>query len=83
MSHHTEIVGDEQIGQVELFSKIFEQVDHLGLDRHIECRHRFVANDEFRIQRQRPRNPHTLALTTTHLVGVAIGKPGIEPTNRQ
>ena len=33
---HTQIVRDEQVGQVELFLQFFEQVDHLGLDRDIQ-----------------------------------------------
>ena len=34
--HRGEIVGDEQVRQVELTLQTLEQVQHLRLDRHVE-----------------------------------------------
>ena len=43
MGDHGEIMRDEQIGEAVLALQVDQQVDHLGLDRHIERRHRLVA----------------------------------------
>ena len=34
--HHRQIMGNEQIGEVELVLQVFEQVNDLRLDRHIQ-----------------------------------------------
>ena len=44
-----EIVGDEEIGEAEPLAQVLEQVDDLRLDRHVERRHRLVADDELRL----------------------------------
>ena len=33
---HGEIVRDEQVSDAELLLQIFQQVQHLGLDRHVQ-----------------------------------------------
>ena len=67
-----QIVGDEEVGELELLAQVFEQVDDLGLDGHVQRRHRLVADDELRVQAQRPGDPHPLALAAAHLVRVAV-----------
>src|SRR5690606_37926685 len=62
MAHHAEVVADEQIGQVQLAAQVGEQVQHLGLDRHVKRRHRLVAHDHRRLERQRAGDPDALAL---------------------
>ena len=44
--HHRQIVGDEQVRQPELVLQVREQVEDLRLDRHVERRHRLVADDQ-------------------------------------
>ena len=57
-----QVVGDEQVGQVELAPEVEEQVQDLALDRHVEGRHRLVADDEVRVERERPGDADPLAL---------------------
>ena len=35
MAHHAEVMGNEQIGDLEARLQIPQQIDHLGLDRHV------------------------------------------------
>jgi hypothetical protein len=41
-----EVVSDEQIGEPEAMLQIFQEIDDLTLDRHVERGHRLVAHDE-------------------------------------
>src|SRR6185437_1765093 len=63
-----EIVGDEDVGQLELPLEIVQEVQHLGLDRDVERRDRFVSHDQLRVQGERPGDPDPLALPTRELV---------------
>ena len=76
--HHGEIVGDEQIGQVELGLQILQQVDHLRLDRHVERGNRLVAHDELRLHRERARDHDALALAAGEFVRVAAHVLGLQ-----
>src|SRR6187200_809349 len=62
---------DEEVGQSELALQILQQVDDLGLDRHVERRDGFVADEEARSQRERTRDADALALTARELVRIA------------
>ena len=73
----------KKIGQAKAFAQILEQVDHLRLDRHVERGYRFVADDEFRFERERARDPDPLALPARHLVRVAVGEFRIEAAHRE
>ena len=51
VADHAEVVGDEQVGQAELALQVREQVEDLRLDRHVERRHRLVADHQLRAAR--------------------------------
>jgi hypothetical protein len=34
--HHAQIVRDEHVGQVALALQLAQQIDHLGLEQHVE-----------------------------------------------
>ena len=70
MLDHAQIVGDEQIGEIELLLQLLQQVQHLSLDRDIQRRDRLVADDQFRVQRQRAGDPDPLALAAAKCVGI-------------
>ena len=59
---------DEQVGQLELVLQVHQQVDDLRLDRHIQRRYRFIADDQFRTQRQRAGDADALPLAAGELV---------------
>ena len=71
--HHGEVVRDEEIGQAALALQCFQQIDDLPLDRHVERRHRLVADDELRLDRERARDADALALAAGELVRIAVG----------
>ncbi len=83
MRHDGQVVGDEEIGQLEIVLELTQQVEHLGLNRHIERGDRLVADDEIRVERQRARDTNALALTARELVRVAVGEVAIESDNAQ
>ena len=72
MANHRQVVRDEQIAQPEARAQGFEQVDDLRLDRYVERGHGFVANQQFRARRQRPRDAHPLALAAAEFVRIAV-----------
>ena len=69
IAHHRQVVGDKQIGQAQLFAQLYQQVKDLRLGRHIQRRHRLVADHQPGLEDQRPGNADTLALATGELVG--------------
>src|SRR3981081_1238285 len=56
-------MGNEEIGEPELLLQILQEIDDLGLDRYIQCRHRLIADNEFGFDRERARDTDALALT--------------------
>ena len=50
--------------------QVDQQIDHLGLDRYVERRHRFVTHDQARPERQRPRDANALTLAAGELVRI-------------
>ena len=63
---------NEQIGQVLLFLQFFQQVDDLGLNRHVQRRHALVANHKLRVHRKRARNRNPLPLSARELVRIPV-----------
>ncbi len=72
------VVGDEQVGQVELALERLEQVQHLGLDGHVEGGHGLVAHQQVRLDDQRAGDADPLPLAAAELVRVATGVVGHE-----
>ena len=72
MLYDRQIVRDKQIGQSSLLLQIAKQVNDLCLNRHVQCRYRLIAHDEFRIQRKRTRDTDSLSLTAGKLVRITI-----------
>ena len=71
MLDHAHVVGDEQVGQPELALELLEQVQDLGLDRHVEGRDRLVADDQVGLEDERAGDADALALAAGELVRVA------------
>ena len=64
-----------------LLPQVGEQVDDLGLDGHVQRRHRLVRHQQLRLHAQRPGDGHPLALSAGHLrwtlVQIALLHPHI------
>jgi hypothetical protein len=61
LTHHGEVVRDEQVADPELHLQGAEQVQDLGLHRHVERRHRLVADKQLRLNGQGTGDRNTLA----------------------
>ena len=47
MVHDRQVVGDEQVGELELVLELDQKVEHLRLDRKVQRRDRLVEDDDF------------------------------------
>jgi hypothetical protein len=63
--------------------EIDEEVENLRSNRDVERRDGLVANDESRLERQRPGDHDSLALATGDLVRIAAGVLRPEPYLRE
>ena len=73
MTNYQKIVGNKQIGQTQLLLQVVKHIDNLSLDGNVQCRNRFVTDDELRVNCQRTGNADTLPLTAGEFVGVTGG----------
>src|SRR5882724_10528863 len=71
-------MGDEQKREPEFLLQVLQQIDDLGLDRDVERRDRLVADDQFRLDRERPRNPDALTLAAGKFVRVPRHVAGLQ-----
>ena len=78
MTDDTEVVRDEEIGQVELLLQLDEEVQHLGLDRDVESRHGLVGDDELRADGECARDADALTLSAAELARPAVRERGRE-----
>src|SRR5262245_60133222 len=83
MLDHAEIVADEEVSEAEVVPQLHEQVEDLRLDRDVERRYRFVANQELGLHRERARDADTAALSAAELVRVARLVARVEPAARE
>ena len=78
--HHTvrcfrddaQVMGDQHDGGADTPVEFHHQLEDLGLDGDVECRGRFVGDQQFRVARQRHRNHHALAHAAGELVRVVV-----------
>ena len=78
VTHHQQIMGNEQIGQTHLILQLVKHIDDLCLNGHVQCGHRLIADHKLGLHRQRPGNADTLPLTAGELMGVAVGVLGVQ-----
>src|SRR6266852_3211385 len=76
--HHREVVGDEQVRQLELFLEILKQVDDLRLNRDVQRRNRLVTHDERRRNRQSTGDSDALPLPARELVRIPVGEVRVQ-----
>jgi len=69
---HREIVRDEEIRDTMLLLQIAEQIDDLRLNRNVQRAHRLVADDQFRLDRQRARDADALALPAGKFMRITL-----------
>ena len=81
---HRQVVGDEHQRQAVAGLQVLEQVEDLGLHRHVEGRHRLVADDQLGLEHQGPGDGDALALAARELVRPLVaGHVGVEARRRR
>ena len=65
-------MGDEDDGQVVLYPHLFQQLEDLCLNGHVQCRGGLVADQDLRVAGYRDGNDHALAHTAGELMRVLV-----------
>ena len=60
--HKCQVMRNEKIGESHVFLQLFEQVDDLRLNGHVQSRHGLVADHQFWVIDHRPRDADALVL---------------------
>ena len=79
MTDDVEVVGDEDVREPELLLQVLQQVQDLRLHRDVEGRDGLVADDQLRVDRERPGDADPLALAARELVREAVVVLRVEP----
>ncbi len=66
------VVGDQHDGRVELVAHLAQQLEDLGLHRHVQRGGRLVGDDQRRVQRERHGDDDALLLAAGELVRVVV-----------
>ena len=74
---------DEEVGELHLLLKVFEQVDHLRLYRDIKGRDGFVADKKFGVDAKSSGDADALSLASGKFVGEASHVGGGETNKRE
>ena len=77
--HHTQVMRDEQVGQIVALLQVAQQIDDLRLDQHVERAGRLIKDNEGRLQHDGARDRDTLALAAGKFVRIAEARIRIEP----
>lgn len=72
------VVADKNVSQSELLLQVLEQVDDLGLHRHVKSAHGFVAHHYLGLEHDGAGDANTLALTAGKLMRVAVLKRKVQ-----
>src|SRR5690554_2601136 len=67
MFDHRQVARNEQVRQTELTLQVDQQVENLALNGNVQRRHRLVAYNQLRVQRNRAGDADTLTLATGKL----------------
>lgn len=78
VSYDGEIVGDEEIGEPELFLEVAEEIYDLGLDGDVEGGDGFIGDDEFGVGGEGAREADALTLSAGEFVRVAVEGGGVK-----
>src|SRR5438309_1663280 len=78
VADHRQVVRDEQVAHCVFVLQILQEVQQLGLDRHVERGDRLVADQDLRAQGERAGDRDPLALAAGELVRVLGERVGGE-----
>jgi hypothetical protein len=69
LAHYGQVVADQDVGDLGLVADVGEQVQHLGLDRHVQAGDRLVEDQDGGLCRERAGDRDPLPLTTRQRAG--------------
>jgi hypothetical protein len=67
----------EQVGDARFLLDVLQQVQELGLYRHVEAADRLVADDQLRLERERPGD----SVVDTLVLEAKLGVPVVNPVH--
>ncbi len=76
-------MGDEQQSDAQALLQLGQQVQHLGLHRHVQRGDRLVTDQYLGLRGDRPGDRHPLPLPAGELVRTAAGEVRVEPDRGQ
>jgi len=62
--NHTQIMGNDQTGKIKGLLEVTQEIQHLGLNRHIKGTYRLVSDNEAWVKTESPGNTDPLPLAT-------------------
>ncbi len=68
-------MGNENVGQPQVSLQLLKQIQNLRLNRHIQCRHRLVTDNQLRVHCQGTGNADSLTPSPVQLVRIHIHVP--------
>jgi hypothetical protein len=74
-----QIMADEEHAHFQAALQVQQEIQDLCLQGDIQRGGRFIADEEFRIRADRPRDSQPLSLSAAELVGPAADDVGVEP----
>ena len=74
MVDNAEVMRDEDVRQTHLLLKLFEKVQDLRLNGHVQRGNGLVADDQLRLHRKSAGNADSLAAAAVEFVGIAVDK---------
>ena len=83
VSHDAQVVRHEEIRQPKLGLQIEQEIQDLGLHRHVQGRDGLIGNHQARVQGQRPGDADALSLASAEGVREAAHVLGPEPDAAQ
>ena len=73
-----QVVGDEEHREVEALLELFQKLEHLFLHRNVECRDRFVGDEQRGFERERAGDADALALAAREFMRKPVRRARIE-----
>ena len=67
-----EVVSNKQVSDSQLLLQILQQIDDLGLHRHIQRAYRLITDEQPRLNGQRARDADPLPLSAAELVRIRL-----------
>ena len=73
MTHHRQVVCNEEVRQLQLLAQVLQEIQHTGLNRHVKGRHRLIKYQQLRVESQGTGDADALFLATGEVPRITIG----------